>query len=214
MTASPVSLQDLRRRIYVTAKADTTKRFWGLYVHVVKPETLRTAYALVKRNNGAPGIDGVTFAAIEAAGVEAFLGQLRDELVTRTYRPLRNRRVEIPKDDGTKVRVLGGSRPYGIAWCKGRSNCLWANLRGGLSRRLVRLPTEAEGADGVARVTKAILERKTQVIDLDVVAYWQYLVQPVGLPGVRLDQALAIPLQVSQVADRRRCPPSKSYDLT
>jgi len=74
---------------------------------VAKPETLRAAYDLAKRNNGAPGIDGVTFEAIEAAGVDAFLAQLRDELVTRTYRPLRNRRVEIPKDEGTKVRVLG-----------------------------------------------------------------------------------------------------------
>ncbi len=106
MITTPISLQDLRRRIYVTAKADKTKRFWGLYVHVVKRETLRTAYAVAKRNNGAPGIDGVTFAAIEAAGVDAFLAQLRDELVTRTYRPLRNRRVEIPKRGG-KVRVLG-----------------------------------------------------------------------------------------------------------
>jgi len=91
MTTTPISLQDLRRRIYVTAKADKTKRFWGLYVHVAKRETLRTAYALAKRNNGAPGIDGVTFAGIEAAGIEAFLAQLRDELVTRTYRPLRPR---------------------------------------------------------------------------------------------------------------------------
>jgi RNA-directed DNA polymerase len=106
MTTTPISLQDLRRRIYVTAKADKTTRFWGPYVHVVKRETLRTAYVLAKRNNGAPGIDGVTFAAIEAAGVDAFLTQLRDELVTRTYRPLRNRRVAIPKRGG-KVRVLG-----------------------------------------------------------------------------------------------------------
>ena len=95
-----ISLQDLRRRLYVKAKADKDWRFWGLYVHVAKLETLRAAYDLAKRNNGAPGIDGVTFEAIEAAGVEAFLAQLRDELVARTYRPLRNRRVEIPKDDG------------------------------------------------------------------------------------------------------------------
>ena len=66
MRKAPISLQDLRRRIYVTAKADTTKRFWGLYVHVAKLETLRAAYDLAKRNNGAPGIDGVTFAAIGA----------------------------------------------------------------------------------------------------------------------------------------------------
>jgi hypothetical protein len=56
---------------------------------VAKRETLRAAYAVAKKNNGAPGRDGVTFEAIEVAGVEAFLGQLRDELVSRTYRPLR-----------------------------------------------------------------------------------------------------------------------------
>jgi hypothetical protein len=61
---------------------------------------------MAKQNDGAPGIDGVTFAAIEDAGVEAFLVQLRAELVARSYRPLRNRRVEIPKAGG-KVRVLG-----------------------------------------------------------------------------------------------------------
>jgi hypothetical protein len=73
---------------------------------VAKLEMLRAAYAIAKTHNGAPGIDGVTFAAIEAGGVEGWLAQLRDELVTRTYRPLRNRRVEIPKRGGT-VRVLG-----------------------------------------------------------------------------------------------------------
>ena len=62
-------LQDLRRRIYVKAKAETTWRFWGLYVHVCKMETLRAAYALAKKNEGAPGVDGVTFAAIEMQGV-------------------------------------------------------------------------------------------------------------------------------------------------
>src|SRR5512132_4672223 len=94
------SLQDLRRRLYIAAKAEKAKRFWGLYGHVSELETLRAGYDLAKRNNGAPGIDGVTFEAIEAAGVDAFLAQLLDELVARTYWPLRNRRVNIPKDDG------------------------------------------------------------------------------------------------------------------
>jgi RNA-directed DNA polymerase len=101
-----ISLQDLRRRLYVEAKADKQWRCWGLYVHVAKLETLRAAYDLAKRNNGAPGIDGVTFEAIEAVGLEGFRAALRDELVTRTYRPLRNRRVAIPKEGG-KVRLLG-----------------------------------------------------------------------------------------------------------
>ena len=68
-------------------------------------ETLRTAYEMAKENDGAPGIDGVTFEAIEMQGVEALLEQLRDELIGRTYRPLPARRQEIPKDGG-KVRIL------------------------------------------------------------------------------------------------------------
>ena len=166
-----ISLQDLRRRLYVQAKADKQWRFWGLYVHVAKLETLRAAYDLAKRNNGAPGIDGVTFDAIEAAGLEAFLAGLRDELVTRTYRPLRNRRVEIPKDGG-KVRVLG------IPAIRDRV------VQGAL--KLILEPIfEAEFHDGsygyrpgrkaheaVARVPKAISEGKTQVIDVDVAAYF------------------------------------------
>ena len=67
MTTAPISLQDLRRRLYVKAKAEKDWQFWGLYVHVSKRETLRAAYAVAKRNDGAPGIDGVTIEAIEAA---------------------------------------------------------------------------------------------------------------------------------------------------
>ena len=66
MIKASIDLQDLRRRIYVKAKAEPSWRFWGLYVHVCKMETLRAAYAMAKQNDGAPGVDGVTFEAIEA----------------------------------------------------------------------------------------------------------------------------------------------------
>src|ERR1700756_5249134 len=105
MTKASIELQDLRRRLYVKAKAEPSWRFWGLYVHVCKRETLREAYDMAKQNDGAPGIDGVTFEAIEAQGVDALLEQLRDELTGRTYQPLPARKHEIPKDGG-KVRVL------------------------------------------------------------------------------------------------------------
>ena len=115
---------------HVKAKADTSWRFWGLYVHVCKLDTLREAYALAKKNDGAPGSDGMTFAAIEAQGVEVFLEQIADELVGRTYAPLPARKQEIPKDGG-KVRVLwipairdrvvqGALNPR--AWTRGRSS--------------------------------------------------------------------------------------------
>ena len=91
--------------MYIKAKAEKAWRFWGLYVHVCKLETLRLAYVMAKQNNGAPGIDGVTFEAIEEAGEEDFLQGIRDELVSEAYWPMRNRRKEIPKGDG-RVRIL------------------------------------------------------------------------------------------------------------
>ena len=106
MIKPPIDLQDLRRRIYVKAKAEPSWRFWGLYVHVCKRETLDEAYWMAKKNHGAPGVDGVTFEAIEESGVESFLEQIRGELVSNTYRPMRARKKEIPKDGGRKVRVL------------------------------------------------------------------------------------------------------------
>ena len=106
MTKTPISLHDLRERIYIKAKADKTWRFWGLYVHVCKLDTLLEAYLMARKNNGAPGIDGVTFEAIEESGVQEFLEQIHDELVSETYRPAPNRKKEIPKGGG-KVRTLG-----------------------------------------------------------------------------------------------------------
>jgi RNA-directed DNA polymerase len=102
MIKTPMSLQDLRRRLSSKAKAEPAWRFWGLDVHVGKMEMRREAYRLAKANDGAPGVDGVTCEAIEAAGVEAFLRQLQEELVQQTYRPLRLRTVRIPKEGGTR----------------------------------------------------------------------------------------------------------------
>ena len=98
MTKTPGSLQDLSKSLYDKAKAEPTKRFWGLYVHVCRMETLQEAYEMTKKNDGAPGIDGVTFEVIEESGAESFLQQIRDELITGTYRPMRVRKKEIPKD--------------------------------------------------------------------------------------------------------------------
>jgi RNA-directed DNA polymerase len=172
MTKAPMSLQDLQRRIYGQAKAEPSWRFWGLYVHVCKRETLRAAYQVAKANNGAPGIDGVTFEDIEASGVEPFLEQIRDELVTRTYQPMRVRRKAIPKDGGTKVRVLG------IPTIRDRV------VQGAL--KLILEPIfEADFQPGsygyrpqrsaqaaVQRVAEAIAQYKTRVIDVDLRAFF------------------------------------------
>src|ERR1700751_5322092 len=171
MTKASIDLQDLRRRISVKAKAETSWKFWGLYVHVCKLETVREAYALAKKNDGAPGSDGVTFEAIEAQGVEAFLGQIADELVRRSYVPLRARRQEIPKDGG-KVRVLS------IPAIRDRV------VQGAL--KLILEPIfEADfqpgsfgyrpkrtAHDAIKRVAEAIVQRKTRVLDIDLRSYF------------------------------------------
>jgi RNA-directed DNA polymerase len=171
MRKAPISLQNLRGRLYSKAKTEPTWRFWGLYVHVCKLETLREAYRLAKANDGAPGIDGVTFEAVEAEGVEGFLDQLRKELVQRTYRPQRARKVEIPKD-GNKVRVLS------IPSIRDRV------VQGAL--KLILEPIfEADfqpGSHGyrpkksahaaIQCVKQAILEGKTYVIDFDLRSYF------------------------------------------
>ena len=172
MIKASISLQDLRRRLYVKAKAETSWRFWGLYVHVCKMETLRQAYKLAQENDGAPGIDGVTFEAIEAQVVDAFLEQIRDELVKRTYKPLPARRQEIPKDGGKKVRVLS------IPAIRDRV------VQGAL--KLILEPIfEADFQPGsfgyrpkksaheaVDRVAQAIVRYKTRVIDFDLRSYF------------------------------------------
>jgi RNA-directed DNA polymerase len=106
MIKPSVNLQELRRRIYRKAKAEKSRRFWGFYVHVSKVETLRAAYQAAKANDGTPGIDGESFQSIETKGVEEFLNAIREELLARTYKPSKNRRVEIPKGNG-KTRRLG-----------------------------------------------------------------------------------------------------------
>jgi RNA-directed DNA polymerase len=74
MTKTSIGVQDLQQRIGEKAKADPQHRFWGLYTHVWKLDVLEAAYRLAKRNNGAPGVDGVTFAEIEAQGVQEGCG--------------------------------------------------------------------------------------------------------------------------------------------
>jgi RNA-directed DNA polymerase len=171
MIKASIDLQDLRRRIYVKAKADTSWRFWGLYVHVCKMETLREAYALAKANNGAPGSDGVTFAVIEAQGVEVFLKQIQDELIGRTYRPLAARRQEIPKDGG-KVRILSipaiRDRVVQGALKLILEPVFEADFQpGSFGYRPKRTAHEA-----VDRVAKAIVQHKTRVIDVDLRCYF------------------------------------------
>lgn len=171
MKKASVKLQELRREIYKKAKTDKHWRFWGLYCHITKKEVLEKAYRLAKANDGAPGIDGKSFEDIEAEGVEGFLEGIRQELLVRTYRPLPNRRVEIPKGNG-KTRMLG------IPTVRDRV------VQGAL--KLILEPIfEADfkacsygyrprrhAHQAIDRVTTGILHGLTRVVDVDLSGYF------------------------------------------
>jgi RNA-directed DNA polymerase len=134
-------------------------------------EILREAYQMAKSNNGAPGIDGVTFDAIEESGPEIFLRQIRDELVANTYRPMPARKKEIPKDGG-KVRVLSipaiRDRVVQGALKLILEPIFEADFQpGSYGHRPKRTAHQA-----VNRVAQAIVEEKTRIIDIDLRAYF------------------------------------------
>ena len=181
MTKASIDLQDLRRRLYLKAKADTSWRFWGLYVHVCKMETLREAYALAKENDGAPGVDGVTFEAIEEQGVDAFLEQIRDELVQHTYEPLPARRQEIPKDKG-KVRVLSIPAIRDRVVQGSLKLILESIFEADFQPGSFGYRPKKRAHEAVDRVAQAIVRHKTRVLDLDLRSYFD---------NVRHDRLLA-----------------------
>ena len=111
--ATPEKIRSLQRKLYCKAKAEPAFRFYVLYDKICREDILRHAYGLARDNAGAPGVDGVSFAEIEEQGLEAWLAGLREELVSKTYRPDPVRRVMIPKPDG-------GERPLGIPTIRDR----------------------------------------------------------------------------------------------
>jgi len=108
MTTTPITLQDLQRRIYTKAKADPSWRFWGLYVHICKRETLRAAYAVAKTNDGAPGEDGVTFDVL--ASVLAREPDLAALPATAPPSIRRLLRRCLQKDRNERLRDIGDAR--------------------------------------------------------------------------------------------------------
>ena len=171
MTKTPISLQELRRRIYRKAKSEKTHRFWGLFVHVTKIETLEEAYRIAKGNDGAPGIDGQSFRDIESAGRAAFLEAVREDLVTGRYKPMPNRPVEIPKGDG-KFRTL-------------QIPCIRDRVVQGALKLILEAVFEADFCpnsygfrpkrsphQAVAQVRRSVMRRMSTVIDVDLSRYF------------------------------------------
>lgn len=171
MIKTSISLQELRKRIYFKSKKEKSHRFWGLYVHICKYETLEEAYLQAKQNKGSSGIDNISFEDIEEIGMENYLKELREELIKGTYKPQRNRKQLIPKSNG-KFRELG------IPTIKDR-------IVQGALKLVLEVIFEADFCEGsygyrpkrtahdaVNKLCKAIISGKRKIIDLDLSSYF------------------------------------------
>jgi RNA-directed DNA polymerase len=140
-------------------------------VHITKAETLEEAYRIAKRNGGAAGIDGQSFADIESYGLAIFLAGIREDLVTGRYKPQPNRRVEIPKGNG-KVRML-------------QIPCIRDRVVQGALKLILEAIFEADFCQNsygfrpkrsphraLAEVRRSVLRRMSTVIDVDLSRYF------------------------------------------
>jgi RNA-directed DNA polymerase len=170
--ATPDKIRRLQRTLYVTAKQSPAKRFHCLYDKVWRHDLLVHAYALSRVNGGAAGVDGETFADIEAAGRERWLGELREEVRTGRYKPQPVRRVLIPKASGV------GQRPLGIPTIRDRVVQAAAVLvlepvfEADFDEAAYGYRPKRSALDAVRQVSRAIDEGHTEVVDADLSKYF------------------------------------------
>jgi RNA-directed DNA polymerase len=169
---TPDKIRTLQRKLYLKAKAEPDFRFYLLYDKIYREDILRHAYGLMRTNNGVPGVDGVTFAMIEAGGLEEWLSGIRKDLIEKTYKPAPVRRVMIPKPGGN------GERPLGIPTIRDRTVQAAAKLvlepifEADLDPGAYGYRPKRSGLDAIKTVHALICRGYTDVVDADLSKYF------------------------------------------
>ena len=181
---TPEAIRTLQRKLYGKAKSEPGYRFYLLYDKIWRPDILRHAYNLARANKGAPGVDGETFGAIEAAGEESWLARLGEELRAKTYRCQAVRRVMIPKPGG-------GERPLGIPTVRDRVVQTAAKLvlepifEADLDPAAYGYRPERGASEAIQVVLSLLRQGYTDVVDADLSRYFD------TIPHDELMQSLA-----------------------
>ena len=169
---TPNTIRTLQRKLYAKAKQEPAFRFYALYDKLYRVDILSQAYERVRANRGAPGIDGVTFQAIEAGiGKAAYLATLRQELEQKTYRADGVRRVWIPKPDGSE-------RPLGIPTIQDRIVQMAFKLvvepifEADFCEHSYGFRPQRSAHDAIDAIAEALFRGQTQVIDADLSKYF------------------------------------------
>ena len=168
---TPPKLRSLQMKLYCKAKAEPECRFYLLYDKIWREDILAHAYQVARAHAGAPGVDGQSFAQIEADGRERWLSGLREELRTKTYRAQPVRRVKIPKPGG-------GERPLGIPSIKDRVVQTAAKLvmepifEADLEPNTYGYRPKRSAQDAIREVHKSLCEGYTDVVDADLSKYF------------------------------------------
>lgn len=168
---TPESVQKLQAALHAKAKGEPSFRFYVLYDKVSRPDVLTHAYNCCRANRGAAGVDGQTFEAIEAYGVERWLGELTEQLRKKTYRPEAVRRVWIPKPDGRK-------RPLGIPTIRDRvaqmaaATVLAPIFEADLAPEQYAYRPGRGALDAVEHVRALLDEGYREVVDADLSGYF------------------------------------------
>jgi RNA-directed DNA polymerase len=158
--------------LYTKAKQEPAYRFYLLYDKVYRADILAHAYALAKQNGGAPGVDGVTFEDIEAAGLERWLAAVGEALRTERYRPQPVRRVLIPKPGGVGERPLGIPRILDRVVQTAALLILQPIFEADLEPTAYGYRPGRTALGAVQEVHRALCAGHTEVVDADVSSYF------------------------------------------
>ena len=168
---TPDTIRTLQRKLYAKAKQEPAYRFYALYDKISREDILSHAWRLVRSNRGSPGIDGISFEAIETGiGVETFLKDLARDLKDKTYRAQPVRRVMIPKADGSQ-------RPLGIPTLRDRVAQMAVKLiiepifEADFCEHSYGFRPKKSAHDAVGDIANALWAGYTQVIDADLSKY-------------------------------------------